>query len=134
MHALPPPHHPTPYPPPPVNFVSGSELIVVVSTATVVSSSPASDERDTVVSGWRWSPWAHTHTSHTRHITHTPPGLNAFWTPSPSLSLVTVQYDASDATRPLAASSPRCLSCDTSPPQLHSPLPRVFVMYLICCL
>uniref|UniRef100_A0A8C4Z075 Uncharacterized protein n=1 Tax=Gadus morhua TaxID=8049 RepID=A0A8C4Z075_GADMO len=42
------PCHPSPHPPPPVNFVSGSELFVVVSTATAVSSSPASDGRDTV--------------------------------------------------------------------------------------
>ena len=124
---------PLPHPPPPVNFVSGSELFVVVSTLTVVSSSPASDGRDTVESGWRWSPWAHTHT-HTRQLTHTPPGLTAYWTPSPSPSLVTVQYAVSDAMRPLAASSSRGLSRDASPPRYPSPLPHVFVMLLICCL
>uniref|UniRef100_A0A8C4ZHS7 B box-type domain-containing protein n=1 Tax=Gadus morhua TaxID=8049 RepID=A0A8C4ZHS7_GADMO len=67
-------------------------------------------------------------------LTHTPPGLTAYWTPSPSPSLVTVQYAVSDAMRPLAASSSRGLSCDTSPPRYPSPLPHVFVMFLIYCL
>ena len=52
---------------------------------------------------------------------------------SPPLSLVSVEYAVSDVMRPLAASSSRGLSCDNSPPRYPSPLPHVFVMFLICC-
>ena len=98
--ALPPPHNP----PPPVNFVSGSELFVVVSTATVVSSSPASEDRDTVESGSRWNPWAHTHP-----LDSMPSGLPPPLRPSLQYSMPRVMRRARWLRPP-----PRCLSCDTS--------------------
>jgi hypothetical protein len=55
-------------------------------------------------------------------LTHT-----RYWTPSPSPSLVAAQYAVSEVMRLLAASASRCLSCDTSPPQL----PYAFVMFLM---
>ena len=85
-------------PPPPVNFVSGSELFVVVSTATDVVSSPASDGRDTVESGWRWSPWAHTHThedtQHTHPLDGRPSGLPPPLRPSLQYSMPQVMRRA----------------------------------------